>query len=524
MKRLFFIAGWLLSTALLMAEVHYTLDDHTLALTFSAHFPDQYFSFLSADKLQLTIVMPNVQLKPSQHYLRHPVFKEFLVLNRHDTAFIHIFFRKATGYALAPLPYSRTLGIEIFHWKDLSQAQVFYYSGLLALESRLWSEAQRYCEAAGKLGEPRGYAYAGFAALQQGKFAEALLNFAAAVRARVAVPDVMVALADLALYYQRPDLAETFRQQYRSRYKQQAVPTLLFTLLDTLSLQPGQLSLAAQLAQRFTLPLLDSVARWIREQPSVHQAEEKQPVVASSAKMKGKRKGSGIAGESRKRQTTSPASAPLPSLPWSLYLLSGVAIALLIAAGLLLFFYFRWRRQRQVKDAFQQMLQLAEQMEIAEAVQRKEPGGASETAEDSLKSQQPAAESEAQNKQKKEGDVDVRRGETIEDTDDQPVSEAASKAASKVASKAASEAEKPSAHHTHLDALLQELDQQERVRAKAPSVPIPSEIAAAVPDNGTMNSYQEATTARKLGVPRSLLRWYRSLTKTEQPATTEEEK
>jgi len=198
MKRPFFIIGWLLAATLLMAKLQYTLEDHALAFTFSSNFPAQYFSFLSADKLQLTIVMPNVQLEPSQHYLRHPVFKEFLVLNRHDTAFIHIFFRKATGYAVAPLPYSQTLGIEIFQWKKLSQAQVFYYSGLLALESRLWAEAQRYCEAAGKLGVPEGYAYAGFAALQQGRFSEALLNFAAAVRARVAIPDVMVALENIA--------------------------------------------------------------------------------------------------------------------------------------------------------------------------------------------------------------------------------------------------------------------------------------------------------------------------------------
>ncbi len=484
----------------LYAQLRYTIHSQALELHFPQDFPSQYFSFLSPDKLQLTIILPGFHLEAMQQYVRHPILKEFIITSRADTSFIHIFFRKPAGYALAPRRYSQVLSVNVFQWDQLSQGEIFYYSGLLALESRLFAEAQQYFEAAGKLGEVRGYADAGLVALEQGKFAEALLNFAAAVQKQADVPDVFLALADLAAYYQRPSLATFFRAQYQQRTAQQKETTLLFALLDTLVPQPGEISLATQIAQRYTSGLLDSIARWVERQSAATKEIAQDHHSPTSAQKEQFRS----AGGKEKRAISSHTTA-LPTLQpsWGMYAVFALTVALIGGMLGLGVVYLRWRKKQQERQQFRKLLQIASETEQHDSAEQRRETPATEAAV-------------AGEHRKVQQEQAVGAQQTSKRPEEQVASDRSAKHAKRqpgIGGEVVAARNSQQGVATHLETLLQAVGQKELLQNTRLTVPSIERISDEILETTADSAYREAMEARRLGIPRGLLKWYRSFRK-----------
>lgn len=332
---------------MLLCQLSSHLTPNGLFLTFPS-LPSHYSSSLSVDKLQITLRLPNTKLTPQEHQFSGSIFKQLQVHQKKDTAYLYIVFRQPSGYAIEPHPYSSQLLIRTLKWDTLSLSDQIYYAGLFAFESRLVTEAIRLFDHAGALGNARGYAYAGFLHLMRGQLADALVYLTAAAKNPDPPADVFAAIADIAAFFSKKELADKYLRHYQQYTKGSRPPRLLPEILDTLTvkdfalMEGGDYILIEQLWQELDQLSLEPVSDALP-----------QPEKEETPSLPVRNEGVDLPSENAKA-VQSPIVQPPSQFSFLIFLLG----ILFFLALLFLLLYFRWRRAQLAKQqSFTQLLE-----------------------------------------------------------------------------------------------------------------------------------------------------------------------
>lgn len=158
-----------------------------------------YTSLLSDNKEKVEINLSSTffQDNVKDIIVNNGLISSISTFTDNNNTYVAILLSKQLGYTANYLPYSKTISLEVFDWKNLKPSQDALRNGLLALESGLIPEAISSLNTAAQLKSSEGYAYLGLTELLNGEETSGYTNLISAFENRSDIPDVYAALAQI---------------------------------------------------------------------------------------------------------------------------------------------------------------------------------------------------------------------------------------------------------------------------------------------------------------------------------------
>ncbi len=179
------------------------------------NYPINYKSQLSEDKRRVTIDLPNAQsADTARNRQGSEDISEIYVQSEGRNLKVFISLKEAKGYTAVPLPYSRSVFVEVFNWERLTPAEDSYRTALLALEDDIIAAAKPELIEAARGGVSEATLFLGLLLLAEGKINSALKNLEYAELMQVNLPDLYAALSQI--YFIKKD--DTKRAAYAEKF------------------------------------------------------------------------------------------------------------------------------------------------------------------------------------------------------------------------------------------------------------------------------------------------------------------
>lgn len=171
-----------------------------------------YFSNLSDDKQKIELEFSSVFFQDNLKdiIVNNGLISSISTFNREQNTIIGVNLSKQLGYTANFLPYSKSIMLEVFDWKQLKPSEDAYRNGLLALESGLIDDAISQFTTATQLKSANGSAILGLTQLQNNMEYEGYKNLVYAFENKSDIPDVYAALAQIYKYKNETQTANKF--------------------------------------------------------------------------------------------------------------------------------------------------------------------------------------------------------------------------------------------------------------------------------------------------------------------------
>ncbi len=173
--------------------------------------PKDFQSCLSPNKTKIFINILDASTNGTNQEVHSTgLLQDIFTKQAADTIKITIIAKGRTGYTLIPLPYSKTLMVELFDWSKLNKAQDNYRKGLLAIENGIINPAKKSLIQASELGNPNAAANLALLQLYDGKIKSAFKNLLFANNLHTNIPDAYAGLSQIYKMYNMADKASHF--------------------------------------------------------------------------------------------------------------------------------------------------------------------------------------------------------------------------------------------------------------------------------------------------------------------------
>lgn len=171
-----------------------------------------YFSNLSDDKQKIELEFSSVFFQDNLKdiIVNNGLISSISTFNREQNTIIGVNLSTQLGYTANFLPYSKSIMLEVFDWKQLKPSEDAYRNGLLALESGLIDDAISQFTTATQLKSANGSAILGLTQLQNNMEYEGYKNLVYAFENKSDIPDVYAALAQIYKYKNETQTANKF--------------------------------------------------------------------------------------------------------------------------------------------------------------------------------------------------------------------------------------------------------------------------------------------------------------------------
>jgi hypothetical protein len=132
--------------------------------------PKSFQSKLSDDKKTISLELPSINVVDSCRQLTgQGIINSIQVQTYATKTLVTIMLKDKRGYNAVPLPYSKSVMIEVFNWNDLTPAEDKYRTALLAYEDGIYKESMSDLLESIKLGNTNALAFAGIISLKLGQ-------------------------------------------------------------------------------------------------------------------------------------------------------------------------------------------------------------------------------------------------------------------------------------------------------------------------------------------------------------------
>lgn len=234
-------------------------------------YPIEYKTKLSDDKKQIQIILsePIPPVIIDKYRTDKKISLTSLRVNK-DT--LTLGFDTEIGYTAPSLPYSNSVLIETFKWKDLSSSQDIYRTALLAYEDDIIGSAVSGLKSSLDLGEINAAAFLGFISIKRGYYESAERYFLYAESKESDIFEIYAALASI--YAEKSDSAKS--SIYEGLYKSKSNNSIRLHDWAIPSPSPDTSALAAHSSELIFNPLTHtSDENWL-------DLEQSQPDTAAS--------------------------------------------------------------------------------------------------------------------------------------------------------------------------------------------------------------------------------------------------
>lgn len=327
---------------------------------YCSQLPDNFTSELSADKKRVTIRVPGASVQDSARQTHSGGIVEDVYINsKEGNLEIMIVLKSKRGYTAVPLPYSNALMAEFFRWDQINPTEDNYRMGLLALTDGIGKAAEKYLKKASDEGHVNASAFYGIILLQRGSVTEAAEKIEYALKSGSDIPDAYAAATQLLRMNNYPNEAEKYADAFKKLTGLSYVAELPVEIPDdakpesTAAIETALYSLVND-STLFSISANDSV-------PTTDSAKEERFAGLFGPDSTA----DGNSGGNPEYDSSTPSVVP----EWFTQILIYVGIFVIIFSVILIFAYFRWRRNQASKkiddsdsvtnDAFDEKLEKA---------------------------------------------------------------------------------------------------------------------------------------------------------------------
>jgi len=175
-----------------------TIEPPSRAYLHFTNYPIKFSSQLADDKRKVIIDVANsLVADTARNRQGSDDISEIYVQFEGKNIKTFISLKEAKGYTAVPLPYSRSVMIDVFNWEKLTPAEDSYRTALLALEDDIISTAKTELLVAARGGIDEAAFFMGLILISEGKINSALKNLEFAEFKQVNIPDLYAALSQL---------------------------------------------------------------------------------------------------------------------------------------------------------------------------------------------------------------------------------------------------------------------------------------------------------------------------------------
>lgn len=243
-KILLFLAIFFGNISLLISQQllkQITIDDKDRIFLFFKNYPIEYKSTLSDDKTKVILTLRNCTVADSAR-MKQGAGKINDVYAQLKNNYLNVFisYNEQVGYTAVPLPYSRSVLIEVFQWDKLTAAEDHLRTGLLALEDEVMQVARNELFAASLQQEPLSTFYLGLIFLQEGKINSALHYLRYAELNGVDIPDLYAAISQIYSLKNQADSSNKYASLFQEKTNFKFTPKIQIANIvesDTLFLE-----------------------------------------------------------------------------------------------------------------------------------------------------------------------------------------------------------------------------------------------------------------------------------------------
>lgn len=142
-----------------------------------------------------------------------------------NTQIIIEFSSKDKGFTLAPLPYSKSLIIDVFDWNRLSESETKFRQAIFAYEAGLETTEEELRKAI-DAGSSHAKAFLAFHQLKNGELEKAQSYIFEANRDSVKIPDLWAAISEILKIKEKEDLRMDYLQRFKKFTDLSSFPSL----------------------------------------------------------------------------------------------------------------------------------------------------------------------------------------------------------------------------------------------------------------------------------------------------------
>ncbi len=307
------------------------IDPLNRAMIYFSDIPSGFQSYLSEDKKKVNVKINNAGVVDSARITRGGgIIEDVYVQTKEDDLEINIVMKDKRGYTAVPLPYSRSLMIDVFKWDALSAAEDSYRVGLLAIEDGIRQVAKKQLVRAVKEGSADAAAMLGILLIREGELDDALDNLTFAVNNGTQIPDAYAGLSQIYSIKNDTENANKYSQKFAEMTGIKSFPKIKIS------------------------PIADDDT--LRSEAYSHVARLNDPFSGDSIHaLTGDSMSFDLAADSPAADTARADSALLPiestAKPWYFTVMTYIIMAGVALAAIVLLLYFRWRKNEMNKIA-----------------------------------------------------------------------------------------------------------------------------------------------------------------------------
>lgn len=147
-----------------------------------------------------------------------------------DTLRASVIFAGPSGFTIREMFFSRSLRIESVEWSELSESEVNYRTGLLAIADNLDETAEKFLLKSAATNNAEAGAELGFLYMRKGKISKAIDYLRSAYESGAGEPDVYAAISQLFEDFNFPEKSKAFAVLFAEKSYQKEFPKVIYEI------------------------------------------------------------------------------------------------------------------------------------------------------------------------------------------------------------------------------------------------------------------------------------------------------
>lgn len=218
-----------------------SIDDNNRVFLFFRNYPIDYKSSLSDDKTKVILTLRNCTVSDTARMKQgRGKINDVYAQLKNNILTVFVSYNEQVGYTAVPLPFSRSVLIEVFRWDKLTAAEDHLRTGLLALEDGVLQVARNELFAASLQQDALSTFYLGLIFLQEGKINSALHYLRFAELNGVDIPDLYAAISQIYALKNQSDSSNKYASLFQAKTGLNYTPKIQITNIienDTIFLE-----------------------------------------------------------------------------------------------------------------------------------------------------------------------------------------------------------------------------------------------------------------------------------------------
>ncbi|MDC1067525.1 hypothetical protein OAQ99_00045 [Candidatus Kapabacteria bacterium] len=185
------------------------------AYLFFSELPE-YSADLNENKSRITLNLKNTDLKIINQLNSTGVIKSISPINKDNKSIVIIdFSSNGKGFTITPLPYSKSLMIDIFDWDRLTKEETAYRQALFAFESNL-DNSEDELKKAVELGSKNANAILALYYLKKDKLEDAIPYLFTSNKDSITIPDIFAGISEVLEVKGEDSIRMDYLQKFKS--------------------------------------------------------------------------------------------------------------------------------------------------------------------------------------------------------------------------------------------------------------------------------------------------------------------